>query len=67
MNEFVMGMYYAGGVVVTVVIALSIYNATLSILELIKNNKNLRESLADSYKVSGRYRNLLDANEIKRD
>jgi hypothetical protein len=67
MNEFVMGMYYAGGVVVTVVIALSIYNAALSILELIKNNKNLRESLADSYKVSGRYRDLLDANEIKRD
>jgi hypothetical protein len=67
MNEFVMGMYYAGGVVVTVVIALSIYNAGLSILELIKNNKNLRESLADSYKVSGRYRDLLDANEIKRD
>ena len=67
MNEFVMGMYYASGVVVTVVIALSIYNAALSILELIKNNKNLRESLADSYKVSGRYRDLLDANEIKRD
>jgi hypothetical protein len=67
MNEFVMGMYYASGVVVTVVIALSIYNAALSILELVKDNKGLRESLKESYKVTGRYRDLLDANKISRD
>ncbi|URC15407.1 hypothetical protein JLT2_39 [Paraglaciecola Antarctic JLT virus 2] len=67
MNEFVMGMYYAGGVVVTLVIALSIYNAVLWVVNLSKINSNLKEDLQASYKVSGRYRDLLDANKIKRD
>ena len=67
MNEFVMGMYYAGGVVVTLVIALSIYNAVLWVVNLSKINRNLKEDLQASYKVSGRYRDLLDANKIKRD
>ena len=66
MNEFVMGMYYAGGVVVTLVIALSIYNALICIFELAKNNRSLKEELQASYKVSGRYRDLLDFNKIER-